>query len=367
MTTLNRLAVAVIALAAFQGACAGCDGYGDLPDAGRDNPFGEPNNYPHDRDGAFGTETDAAGDVGVARPDADREDAGPNGGSADVTDSADAPAATDAGTDDGPDPEDLGPLSTCGDGVTEGPEACDDANVNDGDYCAGDCSAVTGRCGDGIRQANEACDDGATADCAGTHDGGAGSCVPAGSCSANFVLDAAGNCVANPTGLTTSCQNGPGWTLFRFHYNNNSTSAQIDVWDASCSYSFAPNSACNVREVYPGFGEVSRTSQGYPIFTSSNYMRVRFDAGGLNFTQVTLWIQARSYATSSSTYYDVWSPLYGEKEGGPVDNDFVYDWYPLDWTGYLFPSDDPGLTAIQLYGGRGSGSLAVSAVELCVQ
>ena len=96
-------------------------------------------------------------------------------------------------------------------------------------------------------------------------------------------------------------------------------------------------------------------------------MRVRFNVNGLNFNTATLWIKARSFATGASTYFDVWSPLYGEREGGPVDNDFVYDWTSIDWTGMLFPSDQPSLTAIQLYGGRGSGSLAVEAVEMCVQ
>ncbi len=50
-----------------------------------------------------------------------------------------------------------------------------------------------------------------------------------------------------------------------------------------------------------------------------------------------------------------------------MDNDWVYDWYSLDWTGYLAPADPPSLTAIQIYAYQGSGQLAVQAVELCVQ
>jgi hypothetical protein len=171
---------------------------------------------------------------------------------------------------------------------------------------------------------------------------------------------------SNPTGLTVPCKNGGGWTLFRFHYGTGSTSAAIDVWDASCSYSFAPNSACNVREVYPGFGDVSRTSAGYPILTTSEYLRVRFSVAGLSFANAAVYVQARSYATASSTYYRVWSPLYGEVHHGPVDNDWVYDWYGIDWTGYLWPTDAPAMTAIQIYATTGSGKLAVKAVELCV-
>jgi cysteine-rich repeat protein len=253
----------------------------------------------------------------------------------------------------------------CGDSTLQDNEACDDGNTADGDYCSADCQSVTGSCGDGTLQQNENCDDGVTADCDGTHDGGDGTCVPAGTCSDGYVLDGA-DCIANPTGLSVPCQNGPGWTVFRVHYDSGSTSARVDVWDATCTYSFG-NQACNVQEICPGFCDVDTTSQGYPVFTSSDYFRARFSVNGLSFTQAAVYIQARSYATSSSTYFDVWSPLYGGKEGGPVDQDFVYDWYGLDWTGYLFPSDDPGLTAIQIYGGRGSGSLAVKAVELCVQ
>jgi len=171
-----------------------------------------------------------------------------------------------------------------------------------------------------------------------------------------------------PGPLSVPCNQGPGWTLFRFHYAGGSKSPQIDVWDASCSYSYAPNSACNVYAVYPGFGSVSYTSQGYPILTSSEYLRVRFSVAGLSsFTKAAVHIQARSYATASSTYYRVWSPLYGGLVDGPVDNDWIYDWYSLDWSNHLKPGDKPSLTAIQIYGDKGSGKLAVKTVELCVQ
>lgn len=61
-------------------------------------------------------------------------------------------------------------LTTCGDGVREGSEACDDGNAIDGDGCSGacafepDCAAgtCTTRCGDGIRLSPEECDDGNT-------------------------------------------------------------------------------------------------------------------------------------------------------------------------------------------------------------
>lgn len=46
----------------------------------------------------------------------------------------------------------------CGNMVLNTGEACDDGNLLDGDYCASNCSAVTGYCGDAIVQSNEKCD-----------------------------------------------------------------------------------------------------------------------------------------------------------------------------------------------------------------
>ena len=45
----------------------------------------------------------------------------------------------------------------------------------------------------------------------------------------------------------------------------------------------------------------------------------------------------------------------------------VSHWYGIDWSNHLSPTDDPNLTAIQLYAYQGSNSLAVKAVELCVE
>jgi fibro-slime domain-containing protein len=62
--------------------------------------------------------------------------------------------------------------TVCGDGTREGAEACDDANLEDGDDCSAlctfepDCSAgaCVSRCGDAVKLAPEACDDGNTSD-----------------------------------------------------------------------------------------------------------------------------------------------------------------------------------------------------------
>jgi uncharacterized protein (TIGR03382 family) len=60
--------------------------------------------------------------------------------------------------------------TTCGDGIIAGSEACDDGNTRDGDGCSAACdievgwtcngAACVAICGDGIQVAGEACDDG---------------------------------------------------------------------------------------------------------------------------------------------------------------------------------------------------------------
>lgn len=172
-----------------------------------------------------------------------------------------------------------------------------------------------------------------------------------------------------PSGLSEPCENGPGWTVFRFYYDDLSTSANIEVWDASCTYSLASGSACNVREVSSGFGDVPTTSDGYPIVdTSGNFVRIRYSVDDLDFQSAEVHLRARSYSTSLSTDFRLWSPLYGDTTGGPVSQSFGYDWYSADWTDYLSPSDDPDLTAIELYAASGGSSeIAVRSMELCVE
>jgi len=51
--------------------------------------------------------------------------------------------------------------STCGDGIVDTGEACDDGNTTGGDGCAADCSKIE-QCGDGTVDTGEACDDGNT-------------------------------------------------------------------------------------------------------------------------------------------------------------------------------------------------------------
>lgn len=167
----------------------------------------------------------------------------------------------------------------------------------------------------------------------------------------------------NHTGITTPCSNGSGYSLFKFHYGNPSKSPTIDIWNATCSYSYAIGSACNVDEIYPGFGSVSYTSDYFPIFTTSNYLRIRFAVSGLNFHKTTLYFRARGY--SSSVNVRIWSPLYGEQVVGPVSYGWTFNTYALDWSNYLYPDDQASLTAIQLYAEQ--NEIVLSSMEVCVE
>jgi cysteine-rich repeat protein len=51
---------------------------------------------------------------------------------------------------------------SCGNGIPEPGEACDDGNMRDGDGCDHNCTPTA--CGNGIITAGEACDDGNTRD-----------------------------------------------------------------------------------------------------------------------------------------------------------------------------------------------------------
>lgn len=159
----------------------------------------------------------------------------------------------------------------------------------------------------------------------------------------------------------TCTNNGRGRAIIRFDYaSRGRQSANIALWDVSCSY--AVDRACDVVEV----GEPGYNSESTAVVLSGNdAVRARFDVTGLAFDKAWVHIQARSYATSSTADFDVWSPLYGAKTGGPVDQDFTYEWHTVDWTGYLSPSDDPDLTAIEI--SAASGQLALRAVEICIE
>jgi cysteine-rich repeat protein len=83
---------------------------------------------------------------------------------------------------------------TCGDGVTNPGEQCDDGGVVDGDGCDSNCTFTA--CGNGVRTAGEQCDDGNVA---------AGDC-----CAASCAFEAPGSSCddANPCTTADACNAG---------------------------------------------------------------------------------------------------------------------------------------------------------------
>jgi cysteine-rich repeat protein len=70
-----------------------------------------------------------------------------------------------------------GDSAVCGDGFTEGTEACDDGNTDTGDNCTNQCRFPA--CGDGITSLNEQCDPGSSSSsiCDGPTGGVANACT----------------------------------------------------------------------------------------------------------------------------------------------------------------------------------------------
>lgn len=164
-------------------------------------------------------------------------------------------------------------------------------------------------------------------------------------------------------GLDVPCQNGPGWTLLRWHYGPNGTAPIVDVWDATCSYSASSSSTCTIETIG---GQLVESSTALWI-DGSDELRARFSVAGLTFTGAEVHVRARSYSTNASTRIRIASVLHGETIVGPVSQEFDHRWYHADWTGNLLPNDMPGATAVRLFAYQGSTSLAISSVEVCLR
>jgi cysteine-rich repeat protein len=138
-----------------------------------------------------------------------------------------------------------GSIAMCGNGAVESPEVCDDGNIASGDYCSGDCLAVTGFCGDGILQSNEICDDGGVpTDCDMLQDGGDGKCVPAGTCSPGYIFVPGQGCqpeiaadhvhimVDNFCNMSVMPMEFtvPAGQKLKLSYHNHSVDYPVDVW-----------------------------------------------------------------------------------------------------------------------------------------
>ncbi len=83
-------------------------------------------------------------------------------------------------------------VSTCGDGILDQCEACDDGNNIDCDGCSSDCLLIETGCGDGVVCGVEVCDDGNNIEC----DGCRGDCLALGV-----------PCPACPLDTNSDCQN----------------------------------------------------------------------------------------------------------------------------------------------------------------
>ena len=335
----------LVALTAM-GGCGGSGGASSLHDGSLD--ASAPGDA-HPGDGAWpsdaGSVSDAtvAGDAGGGAPDAALDGGTPGDGSAADGGAMDG-AAVDAGTPDG-DTADAGP----GDAAVADAGASDAGSADGGlrDGAAGDGASDDGG-SEGGAPLDAGSPDGASLDGAAPDADAADATPPDG---------------APGTGIDTPCGLGPGNGLLAFHFDR-STSPRIDTWNATCRYSIASGSVCHVITV----GRVSTVMGGKAVLLDgTDVIRARFEVTGLQFTGATLYVKARSYDTRRSTYFQVWSPLYGGLEAGPVDNDFVYDWYAVDWSDHLKPTDRPLLTAFEISAGSGSRKLAVEAVELCVR
>jgi cysteine-rich repeat protein len=99
-------------------------------------------------------------------------------------------------------------LEICGDGIISAAagEVCDDGNALGGDGCAADCKSVE-VCGNGIRDVGEACDDGNTV----PGDGCSGNCRSTEICG-NGIVDINEKCDDGgaPGGCNDDCQGGTG-------------------------------------------------------------------------------------------------------------------------------------------------------------
>ncbi len=97
----------------------------------------------------------ACGGGGDDDQDADAADVG------DIEDQEEVPEAVDDGRDVREDVSEVEVPVTCGDGIVDDGEECDDANTDDTDACLSTCRAAT--CGDGfVWDGEEECDDGNT-------------------------------------------------------------------------------------------------------------------------------------------------------------------------------------------------------------
>ncbi|MFB6263739.1 MAG: hypothetical protein ABEL76_08975, partial [Bradymonadaceae bacterium] len=284
-TTRRALCVLAVVLTAGSAGCSSCtrSGNGPIGSDARDGDAAGLRDTEQFDIGDAARDTRSRSDSGVA-DDAETDD---NRGGGDARDaSPDATPPRDVSTVDGTSDArgtDVQPRDGSAD-VRDGSTDARDGSAGDSARADGGADAVSVDGADGHSR-----DTAPTADTSG-RDGGR---TDAGS---------------PPSGLSTRCSNGPGWTLFEFHYPPRGSSPRIDVWDAACGYSNQPNSACRVMAVRnPGFTSGRRGPRAI-LLTRSKYLQVRFSVRGLQFSKADVHVQARSYSTTRPTRFRVWSP-----------------------------------------------------------
>ncbi len=160
------------------------------------------------------------------------------------------------------------------------------------------------------------------------------------------------------------CTQGPGWTLLAVHWSGGSTSARVDRWDAPCDYSIDINAACGAfarcRGAIPCRSELTDGGEAL-LLDGSDDMLLRFSVDGLFFDTATVYFEARG--TRGNAQLEVWSPLYGGLVG-PIGG-LGYEIYALDWSDFLRPGDEHGLTGIRFDATQ--SHVALHAVEVCLQ
>jgi hypothetical protein len=158
------------------------------------------------------------------------------------------------------------------------------------------------------------------------------------------------------------CTRGPGFVAWRFHYEAGSTSARRDIYSLpdDTNWTAVPAYATSVVDLANGGGL---------NIASGNWILIRYSVRGLStINSATLSMFGRSYSTGSSGSFIGWSPIYGDAIGpvNSVSNAWPYRWTSIDFTGYVKPMDDPGLTGIRFKAGPNSGNLVINTVELCI-
>lgn len=221
-------------LAVFVGASAGCS----------DQPNG-PNRGGSGGSGGFGGEAggsgntgNSAGGMGGAGGNAGGMGGAEMGGAGGMGGASNGSGGVGGGAGGGM-------ASVCGNQIIEGTEVCDDGNTLDGDYCAANCSSVTGMCGDGVVQSNESCDDGMIMmNCDSLQNGGDGKCVAAGTCSPGYVYVSGVGCapqlvtehvhimVSNTCVMSVMPMEFtvPAGQKLKLSYHNHSQDYPVDVW-----------------------------------------------------------------------------------------------------------------------------------------